>query len=358
MKVLERRPQKPDRQAPVGPERVEERLRRPFFQERFPWLPGLRKNVRRFLRNPLSVTGLALMAFFLLVAILAPWLAPPVRADLAYTIPNDGYSPIPKPPHAEAWNTFPPNWRLHPFGTTEGQYDIYYGIIWGTRTAFRVGLTVVGISLLIGLLVGSISAFFGGLVDELLMRFVDVLLVFPNIILAATLVVVITQHPFFDFLWMKIPIDRLTAAMASFIAGGWLYYARLIRGEILSAKERDYVQAARVLGASNFRTIVRHLLPNTIYPVLIAASLDLGTVVLGVAALSFLGLGPERGYADWGQMINFARNFIIGPAGDPFHYWYVIIIPGATITLFVLAWNLLGDAVRDILDPKLKGKTA
>lgn len=309
------------------------------------------RGVQRFLRNPLSVTGLVLLLLFMLVAILAPWLAPPDRPWDPYQVPQDGLSPIPKPPNSEAWNTFPPDWHLHPFGVASGGYDIYYGIIWGTRMAFYVGLVVVGFSLLVGLILGSLAGYFGGWFDEVLMRFVDVLLVFPGIVLAITLVVIIGQYPTFDLFGFKISINRLGAAMIAIAATGWLYYARLIRGDILAAKEKDFVQAARALGASHTRIIWRHILPNTIYPVIVAASLDIGSVVLSVAALSFLGLGPEPGYADWGQMISFARQYV-----TQIEYWYVIVIPGLTITLFVLAWNLLGDAFRDVLDPKLKGR--
>lgn len=308
------------------------------------------RGLRRFLRNPLSAVGLCLLVLFILIALLAPWLAPPAHPWDAYKVPQDGLSAIPKPPRAEAWQTFPPDWHMHPFGVASGGYDIYYGIIWGTRTAFFVSLVVVSLSLLIGLLFGSLAAYCGGWVDEILMRSVDVLLIFPDIVLVITLVVIIGRYPNFELFGFTFSIDRLSAVMLALIVAGWTVYARLVRGEILSAKEKEYVLAARTLGAGHTRIIFRHILPNTIYPVLVAASLDIGRVVLAVSGLSFLGLGPEPGYADWGQMVSFARQYV-----TQVKYWYVIVIPGLAITLFVLVWNLLGDAFRDALDPKLSG---
>jgi peptide/nickel transport system permease protein len=131
-------------------------------------------------------------------------------------------------------------------------------------------------------------------------------------------------------------------------------YARVIRGNILAVREFDYALAARTIGASDMRILFRHLLPNAVFPVLVIASMNIGSYVLTFAALSFLGLGAQRGYADWGQMISFARNWV--PSLNT--YWWILIIPGLAIVLFVLAWNLVGDALRDILDPRLTGSRA
>ncbi|MBA7662287.1 putative D,D-dipeptide transport system permease protein DdpC [subsurface metagenome] len=135
---------------------------------------------------------------------------------------------------------------------------------------------------------------------------------------------------------------------------GWPIYARLIRGDVLAVREEDYVSAARAVGCSSPLIILKHVLPNSIYPMLILASLDIGAVVLVAAALSFLGLGAPVGYADWGQMVSFARNWIVGPPQNPLAYWHTITIPGLFMLFFVLGWNLLGDAFRDILDPRLR----
>ena len=132
----------------------------------------------------------------------------------------------------------------------------------------------------------------------------------------------------------------------------WPSYARLLRGEVLSVKEREFVLAARALGASDARILLRHILPNCAYPLLVLASLSMGRIVVTAAALSFLGLGSPLGYADWGQLMSLSRNWILGSSGNPFEFWHTVLIPGTAIFLFVLGWNLLGDAARDILDPR------
>ena len=276
----------------------------------------------------MSLLGVSLIAFFLSVAALAPVLAPaPAGSRDPYSIPQDGFSPDPVPPS-----------RAHPFGTTEQQFDLYYGMVWGTRTAFRVALQVVGVSVALGVLLGGAAGFYGGWADEILMRLTDIVLAFPDIVLAVVIVTV--RGPGLD------------NVMFAVTAVSWPSYARLMRGDVLSVKERDFVTASRALGASNARLLLRHIVPNSIYPVLIVASLSMGRIVITAAALSFLGLGSPIGHADWGQLIALSRNWILGSSGDPFAYWHTVFIPGTTIFLFVLGWNLLGDAVRDILDPR------
>jgi len=284
---------------------------------------------RQLVKNPLSLAGIIIITIFVIIAILAPLLAPPPGGYMShYMIPRDGYSSTPQPPSEE-----------HIFGTTEGQYDIFYGVIWGTRSAFQVGLVVIGIVVVIGIILGSLAGYFGGVIDEVIMRITDIFLAFPALILAMAIVTVIGPS--------------LKSVIIALVIVSWPSYARLIRGDILQVREEDYIEASRGLGASNFRIILRHALPNAIYPTLVMASLDIGAVVLSAAALSFLGLGAPEGYADWGQMTQFARNWIVGPHSEPFKYWYAVTIPGLFILFFVLGWNLLGDAFRDILDPRL-----
>jgi len=151
-------------------------------------------------------------------------------------------------------------------------------------------------------------------------------------------------------------IQRLDAVMLAFVLVGWPSYTRVIRGEVLRIKNEDYVEAAKSIGCSDFRVMLRHILPNSIYPIIIMASLDIGTIVLGVAALTFIGLGAPEGWADWGQLIAYSRNFIYGKPDNPYGYWYTFVIPGLFISLFTLGWNLLGDAFRDILDPTIRRK--
>lgn len=290
-------------------------------------LKGVWKILRR---KPMSLLGFGLIGFFLAVAALAPVLAPPEAGSRdSYIIPQTGYSPDPVRPSKD-----------HIFGTTEQQYDLYYGMVWGTRTAFKVALQVVVVSVVIGVILGGVAGFYGGLVDEFLMRFTDVILAFPDIVLAVVIVAV--RGP------------SLTNVMVAVTVVSWPSYARLMRGDVLSVKERDFVAAARALGASDARILIRHIIPNSIYPVLVVASLSMGRIVITAAALSFLGLGAPVGYADWGQLISLSRNWILGSSGNPFEYWHTVFIPGLAIFLFVLGWNLLGDAARDILDPRQK----
>ncbi len=286
--------------------------------------------VRELFTRPTSLAGIILVLFFTVVAIAAPLLAPPPNPAEPFTIPRDGFRAEPKPPSEE-----------HIFGTTEGQYDVYYGIVWGTRTAFRVGLIVTGATLVIGLVIGSIAGYYGGILDDILMRIVEIVMAFPFLLAAITLAAVLRASV----------STGIFAGMMALIAFGWPTYARLIRGDILSIKERDYVLAARAIGASDAYILFRYVIPNAIFPTLVVASMDIGSYVLSFAALSFLGLGAEPGYADWGQMISFARNWI--PALD--RYSHIILYPGIAILLFVMGWNLIGDAFRDIIDPRLSG---
>ncbi len=290
---------------------------------------GLKFFLFHIKKNPLSIIGLVLIITFAIIALFAPLIAPTPEGQFnPYMIPRDGYASTPEPPSAE-----------HIFGTTQGQYDIFYGVIWGTRTAFQIGLIVMSAVLVIGIALGSIAGYFGGIIDEIIMRVTDIFLAFPPLILA--MAVTIALGP------------RLESVMIAITVVSWPSYARVIRGDILAVREEDYIEASRSVGSSHLRVIVRHILPNSIYPVFIMASLDIGAVVLTAAALSFLGLGVPEGYADWGQMINFARNWIVGTPSNPFAYWHTVTIPGLFIFFFVMGWNLLGDALRDILDPRL-----
>ncbi len=222
-------------------------------------------------QNPLSIVGIILILIFIVIAILAPVIAPPRDGTIdPYQIPRYGYSPTPKPPSTE-----------HPFGLTEGQYDIFYGLIWGTRSAFKVGLIVISSVVTIGVLLGSLAGYFGGIIDEIIMRIADIFLAFPALILAMAITVALGPS--------------LDSVILALIIVSWPIYTRLIRGDILSVREEDYVESARGMGASSLRIITRHILPNSIYPTLVMASLDIGAVVLSAAALSFLGLGAPEG---------------------------------------------------------------
>lgn len=322
------------------------RLERFLGPENYRILKGL-------LRTPASIMGFSLIGIFVFIAIFAPLIIPPVGND-PYKMPRDGFSSEPKG-IGSAWTRNVPDvpfWYkaitgkdqwVHLLGTSQGQYDIFYGIIWGTRTAFRTGFIVVISTFLIGVILGSVAAYYGGIVDNILMRIVDIFMTLPFILMALILAAVLTPV-----------IGRsLIPSMTAIIAFSWMTYARVIRGDILSVKERDYVLAARVVGVRNYRILFRDILPNAIFPTLVLASLAIGDVVLSFAALSFLGIGTQVGYADWGQILSFARNWITS-LND---YWYIVVFPGFTLVLFVMGWNLVGDALRDVLDPRMRGKS-
>jgi len=293
--------------------------------------PRLREmlfTLRRFLKNPLSVIGLSLVVIFGVIALLAPVLQPPKYPD-PYRIPHTGFRIQPSPPSAE-----------HPLGTTQQQYDMLYGLVWGTRSAFRIGVTVVAANLLIGIILGLLAGYFGGTLDEVIMRITDIFFAIPFLVMAMALVVAIGRG--------------LKAVVIVLIILGWPSYTRVLRSDILVTRNKDFILAARASGASHLRIMFTHVLPNAMYSVLILASLNIGTTILEAAALSFLGLGSETGTADWGQIISLCRNWIVGTPTDRFAYWYVVFIPGFVISLFVLGWNLMGDAVRDVFDPRMR----
>jgi peptide/nickel transport system permease protein len=219
------------------------------------------------------------------------------------------------------------------FGISSGR-DIYYGVVWGTRTAFKIGLVVVSIATVVGVFIGSIAAYFGGWVDEILMRITDIFLSIPFFLGAMVITTVLGTG-----------LDKVIISMTVL---GWMVTARLIRGNILQEKNEQYVLAAKALGVSNFKIIFFQILPNTIFPVVVQASMRIGSLVITAAALSFLGLGAPQGYADWGSILSYARDWM---AVD---YWYIIVFPGIAMVFFVLSWNLVGDALRDIFDPKMK----
>ncbi len=286
--------------------------------------------VKTLFKNPVSITGMLLISFFALVAIFAPLIAPPADPTNAFRIPRDGYTAEPAPPSA-----------AHPFGTTEGQYDLFYGVVWGTRTAFIVGIVITGITLVVGMTIGTISAYYGGLVDESIQRVVEIFLAFPYLLAAITAAAVLGPRVH----------NGILTGMLALILFSWPSYTRLVRGDVLTVKERDFVIAARATGVRDLRMLLRHILPNAMYSTLVVASLDIGTYVLSFAALSFLGVGAELGYADWGQLLSFARNWIPNLS----RYWWILVYPGVALILYVLAWNLVGDAFRDALDPKMRG---
>ncbi len=269
---------------------------------------------RSIRRNPLAAMGVVLIAIFAIFAIFAPWMAPqdPAQIDLPHRLA--GPSP------------------LHWCGTDELGRDISSRLIYGARISMLVGTCVVAGSLLLGLIIGSIAGYYGGKID----RFVNVVVMnaflsFPGILLAIA------------FVAFRGPgIFNLVLALS---LGGWVGYARLVRAQVLATRDREYVEAARALGASDWRVIVRHILPNIIQPIIVQAAIGMAGAILAEATMSFLGLGVPPPTASWGSMLNDGRAHL-------FDAPHLVLFPAAAVMLAVLSFNFIGDALRDYLDPR------
>ncbi len=296
-----------------------------------PRLKELRFSLFLARKSLLAMIGIVMVAFIVFIAIFAPVLAPAVAGKDPMMIPQD-YQ-LPKPPGAAG----------HVFGTGLLGADIYYGVIWGSRTSIVISLYIVFIAIFIGLLLGAIAGYYGGKMDELLMRITDIFLSIPGLILAMAVCAVLTR--------------TLDNVMLALIIVWWPPYARIIRGQVLTIKENTYVEAARAVGAKRSRVLFRHIVPNTISPIIINATLDIGSVVLVAAGLSYIGFGPPVGYAEWGKMVSDGQQFFTGTVfwqGVAYNPWWVWVFPGLFIFIFVMGFNLLGDGLRDILDPRLR----
>lgn len=264
--------------------------------------------------NPLAAIGVVLVVLFVLCALFAPWLAPqdPSHIDLPNRL---------DPPSVSQW-----------CGTDELGRDICSRLIYGARISMLVGSCVVLASLSLGLIIGSIAGYYGGRVD----RFINVVLMnaflsFPGILLAIA------------FVAFRGPgIFNLVIALS---LGGWVGYARLVRAQVLAAREKEFVEAARALGASDLRVIVSHILPNIIQPVIVQAAIGMAAAILAEATMSFLGLGVPPPAASWGSMLNDARAHL-------FDSPHLVLFPAAAVMLAVLSFNFIGDALRDLLDPR------
>ncbi|CAB1256420.1 oligopeptide ABC transporter (permease) [Ruminococcaceae bacterium BL-6] len=260
-----------------------------------------------------ALAGLIVIVFLALVAIFGRWLMPydPNLQDMTQTF---------IPPCAEHW-----------FGTDQLGRDIFSRIISGTKISLTVGITAVAISLTIGVILGSIAGYYGGAADTIVMRLMDMMLAIPSILLAIAFMAALGKG-----------LDKAVIAIGLVSIPE---YARIVRGCILSVKENDFVQAARVIGNRDRRIIFHHVLPNVLSSIVVRATLGISTAVLDTAALGFLGLGVQPPAAEWGDMLGRARGFIFSAP-------YTLLFPGVAITLTVLAFNLLGDGLRDALDPK------
>jgi peptide/nickel transport system permease protein len=259
-----------------------------------------------------AYAGIAMLLLFAVAALAAPVIAPHdvTQQNLA--------------------NDLVPYSSDHPFGTDKLGRDILSRLIYGARVSLAVGLATVALSLTIGLIIGSLSGYCGGWVDQLLMRFVDILMAFPGILLAIAFTAVLGPG-----------LDHVVLALCLI---GWTGYARLVRGEILSLREREFIHAARALGCRPARTILRHLLPNLLPPLLIQATFGLAAAIVAEGSLSFLGLGVEPPTPSWGAMLNEGRQFLLVAP-------HLTTYPGLAIMLTVVALNLVGDALQEKLNP-------
>ncbi|TVR89140.1 MAG: ABC transporter permease [Trueperaceae bacterium] len=275
----------------------------------------LRRAIRKFIGHPGGMVGLGLFVALVLIAVFAPVFAPydPLRVDPIVAL---------TPPSAEHW-----------MGTDTLGRDVMSRVIYGTRISLRLGVVSVSIGLSLGVLIGVLAGYLGGRVDGILMRFIDMLLAFPSLILA--LVAVFALGPGLTNAMIAVGISSIPA------------FARITRGEVLSAKENLYVQSAQALGGSEVTIMIRHILPNIIAPNIVMGALMTGTAILAGAALSFLGLGAQSPTPEWGLMLSQGRGFMSLA-------WWLTFFPGLGIMLTVMAMNLLGDGLRDVLDPRTR----
>lgn len=261
--------------------------------------------------------GAAIVLLAVVAAVFGPWLAPfdPAAQELALRLEGPT--------------------GLHWFGLDELGRDIFARVLAGARISLLVGLVVVGVSSTIGTALGSIAGYFGGHIDEIISRVIDILLAFPGLLLAIALVAVLGPS--------------LTNVVLALSLIGWVGYARLVRGQVLRARELDFVQAARALGATTSRILARHVIPTTLPAVSVQATLGMGGAILAEAALSFLGLGVQPPTPSWGTMLNYGRGHLLDAP-------HLTVFPGLAIAILVLGFNFLGDGLRDALDPATQGR--
>lgn len=271
----------------------------------------------RFRRNRFAIAGGAVVILLFLISFAAPIIAPYGPDDL------------------DLYNVLMPPSPAHWLGTDDLGRDVLSRLIYGTRVSLKVGFVAVGIAMVIGTLVGLISGYYSGLADNILMRFVDIMLCFPTFFLILAVIAFLEQS-----IWYIMIIIGLT---------GWMGVARLVRAEVLSIRERDYVMAARALGAGDGRIIFRHILPNAVSPVLVSATLGVAGAILTESSLSFLGIGVPPPTPSWGNILTAGKEYIE-------FAWWLTLYPGLAITVTVLSYYLVGEGIRDALDPRIHGE--
>jgi len=271
--------------------------------------------LKQFIKNKMAAAGGAFIMMVLVCAIFAPLIAThdPSAMD---------QSAILTAPSVD-----------HPFGTDPIGRDIFSRVVYGGRISLSIGFIAVGIAVILGIFFGSIAGYYGGILDTVIMRFVDIMLCFPTFFLILAVIAVLEPS-----------IGNIMVVIG---ATSWMGVARLIRAEILTIKERDYIAASRVMGGGDLWIITRHLIPNAIGPVLVSATLGIGGAILVESALSFLGIGVQPPTPSWGNILMDGKS-TLGMA------WWLTVFPGVLILLTVLAYNLLGEGLRDVLEPRLK----
>lgn len=273
----------------------------------------LRRRLRALRRNPMAMIGLFIILFWAVAAVIAPYT--PMHKPLEQGVTNRL-----KPPSPQYW-----------FGTDELGRDVFSRVIYGARISLPIGFVVIAFAVFMGVVIGSSAGYFGGLYDLLIMRLADITLAFPSIVLALAIATVLGPS--------------ITNALIAMVLVWWPEYARLMRSQVLSVKNNEYVQASVALGAPRLNILVVHILPNTFTPILVKASLDAGSAILNIAALSFIGLGAVPPTPEWGAMISAGRY--------QFYSWWLTTFPGLAILSVVLGYNFLGEGVRDSFDPRM-----
>lgn len=281
-------------------------------------LESSRVFVKLLFRNKLTGAAFILIGLLVVTAIFAPWLAPYPAQGRGVASPADKF--------------LAPSLQ-HLFGTDELGRDIFSRVIFGTRISLVIATVTIFLALAIAVPLGVISGYYGGVVDEVIMRITDVFLSFPPLLIA--IVVASFMGP------------SLQNAVIAIVIAWWPWYSRVIRAQVMSVKERPFVNAAKCIGTSDWRIMFSHILPNTIAPIIIQASMDMGGVLLTAASLSFIGLGAQAPTPEWGLIISSARTYIIDA-------WWYSAFPGLTILATVLSFNLIGDGLREVMDPRTR----
>lgn len=270
---------------------------------------------QRFLRNKTAVVGLVIIVILVICALFPSQLTSPDYAE------------------QDLSNTFQRPSRSNPLGTDEFGRDLLTRIVWGARTSMTIGVAAVLIACLLGVFIGIIAGYYSGMIDNILMRFIDVILAIPNTLLGISIVAALGN---------SIPVLTLAIGL-----GAMPPFARVTRSTVLTVRGREYIEAARATGASDARIMLKYILPNSLSPIIVQFSMGVAQAILTISGLSFIGLGVPAPTPEWGSMLSSARNYIRD-------HWHLVTFPGLAIMITVFAFNSLGDGIRDALDPKLK----